>query len=204
MRIFYLLFITGALFSNATQSQEVYHTTTSASTATIPSAIALQESEHESEKDMFRLTLSMGHAHIRKTIQHHHGSDISSAAWALDADYWISNHLALGIHNDIILENFIIEEHLGNNEYALLEREYPIAVVAVILYKPWHHLSILAGAGTEFSREKNLMVFRSGLEYGWKLPHTWELGMSTNYDIKRSHDTWMLGFGVSKFIGGHQ
>ena len=73
---------------------------------------------------MFRLTLNMGHAHIRKAIQQHHGSDISSAAWALEADCRISNHLVLGIHSDIILENFILEEHLGNHKYALLEREY--------------------------------------------------------------------------------
>lgn len=218
MRIFYFIFIAGLLSVKPGFSQEHHksspnlhqdHHETSADTE-VPHSMRNEVQEHNSapahgsEKGMFRFTLSMGHAHTKKAISKDHGSDISSAAWAFDADYWISDHFAVGLHNDIILENFVIEEHLGNNEYAFLEREYPIAVVPVLLYKPWHHLVVLAGAGPEFSKEKNLMVIRSGLEYGWKLTNAWELGVTTNYDFKRSHDTWMLGFGISKFIGFHR
>ncbi len=158
--------------------------------------------EEESKSGMFRIIASQGHAHIRKAK--HQGGDygISAAAYALDADYWFAKKWAFGIHSDIVLENFLIEEHLGNDEYDILERQYPIAVIPVLLYKPWHYLSLIGGIGPELSREKNLMVFRSGLEYGWELPKNWELVSTLTYDVKKAYDTWMIGLGVSKFLPG--
>lgn len=165
-----------------------------------------QEKEHplagESKSGMFRIIVSQGHAHIKKAMLQGGDSGISAAAYALDADYWFSNHLAFGVHSDVVLENYLIEEHPGNDEYDILEREYPIAMVPVLLYKPWEHISFIGGIGPEFSKEKNLMVFRSGLEYGWELPKNWELVSTLTYDVKKTYDTWMIGFGVSKFLPG--
>lgn len=161
--------------------------------------------EHSSVKGLHRITLSIGHSHIRKGLRHDDTYGISAASWALDYDYWLGDHWAIGLHSDILLENFLVEEHLGDNEEKeVMERHYPVSVVPVVLYKPWEHLALVGGVGEEFSREENLLVYRGGLELGWHLPHHWELGASFNYDLKKdAYDTWMVGFGISRFIGGH-
>ncbi|WEK33803.1 MAG: hypothetical protein P0Y53_15025 [Candidatus Pseudobacter hemicellulosilyticus] len=178
----------------------------------LPRTLEAQDTEttqspgHASIKGLHRITLSIGHSHIRKGLRHDETYGVSAASWALDYDYWLTDHWAVGVHSDLLLENFLVEEHIGNKdeETSIMERNYPISVIPVILYKPWEHLALVAGVGEEFSKEENLLVYRGGLELGWHLPHHWELGATFNYDVKKdAYDTWMVGFGVSRFLGGH-
>lgn len=163
-----------------------------------------EAAHNNSAKHTFRISAALGHSLIRKGVQADNSYGISAASWALDADYWLTNHFGIGVHNDVVLENFIVEEHIGENDKEVIEREYPVAVVPVALFKTWEHLIIMGGVGEEFSKEKNFMVVRTGLEYGFHLPHDWELGLTVNYDVKKNaYDTWMFGLGVSKILRLH-
>ena len=172
----------------------------------IATSVSSQENIHkemkeEALKGTHRLTLMLGHSHLSEGIQ-----DNGKKGWkvipstGLDYDYWISNHLALGLHNDVMIEDFEVEDH-GNT---VLERSKPFASVAVAIFKPKEHVSFLAGMGGEFAHEGNFAVTRLGIEAGWEMKNNWEFGISLLYDIKwNAYDTWIFGFGISKLLRKH-
>jgi hypothetical protein len=124
-------------------------------------------------------------------------------SWGLDYTYHFSPKWAAGLHTDIILESFKVEEH-GDGE--TIERSYPIAPALMGIYKPSHHWSLMIGMGAEFAKEENFALTRLGVEYGAEIRNGWEVFGSLAYDIKwRAYDTWLLGLGISKaFGGGHK
>jgi hypothetical protein len=125
---------------------------------------------------------------------------LAMASWGLDYNYHLSPKWAFGLHTDIIVESFKVEEHNGET----IERSYPIAPALMGIYKPNHHWSLMAGAGGEFAKEENFFLTRLGIEYGAEIRNGWEVFGSLSYDIKWSaYDTWLLGLGISKAFGGH-
>lgn len=159
-----------------------------------------QEGEEE-EESKHRIALVLGHAHVPEGI----GSEgekqwLVLGSWGLDYDYRLNSHWAVGLHSDFIVENFELEEHFGR-EKAVIKRSRPLASALVVTYKPGKHLTFLAGGGGEFAKEENFLLIRAGLEYSWKLPDEWELGVSLMNDFKiDAYDSWLLGLGVSKFF----
>ena len=155
----------------------------------------------ESLKNSHRLTLSISHSHIKEGLKNEDGlTGITVASWALDYDYWFSNHWAIGLHNDMLLENFSVATERNDKEEEVLERAYPVASVPVLLYKPWKHILFLGGVGGEFAKGENFMVYRVGTELSWPVNKSWEIGLSATYDMKKSYDTWLIGFGISKLF----
>ncbi|MGC4233714.1 MAG: hypothetical protein QM594_12105 [Niabella sp.] len=169
-------------------------------------ANAQHAEEHQKEysaRGNLRISAAMGHAFIKKALHKDlETSTVSAAALALDANYWLGNRFAAGLHTDLVFESFLVEEKTGGEEVDFIEREYPLAVVPVMMFSPVNHVTLIGGVGKEFSKEKNLVLYRGGIEYGFELPNHWELALSAMYDAKhKSYDTWMLGFGISKWIG---
>lgn len=163
------------------------------------------EAEKEEKEQGYKITVAMGHAHIHEGIAEGDKKWLVMASWAMNVDYVLNSHWAVGLHNDLILEDFAVEEHLNNEENTVLERSTPIATKVVGTYKPGKHLGFMLGAGEEFAKEENLFLSTAGLDYGWHLKGGWEVGAELAYDVKwKSYDTWILGFGVSKFIDGHR
>lgn len=160
------------------------------------------QKEHSTRGNL-RISTAMGHAFIKKALHKDlETATVSAAALALDADYWFLNRLAAGLHTDLVFESFLVEEKTGQEEVDFIERAYPLAIVPVIMFSPVNHITLIGGVGGEFSREKTLTLYRGGAEYGFELPNHWELALSAMYDAKhKSYDTWMLGLGISKWIG---
>ncbi|KPE52552.1 hypothetical protein CMU34_10890 [Elizabethkingia anophelis] len=169
----------------------------------ITSSISVQAqemSEHHSIKGNLGVSAVMGHAFIKNRIDSENKIS-SAAAFGINANYWVSDKWAVGVHSDLVFENFIIEEKKPNEEHRFLEREYPVSVNAVATYKPIHSLGILAGIGREFSKEKNLTMFVAGAEYMFNIPNNWKLGVSAMYEAKRhAYNTFVVGFGITKLI----
>jgi hypothetical protein len=121
----------------------------------------------------------------------------------LNYDYWLSNKWAIGLQNDIILESFIVES--GKEEF--LERNYPIAIVPVAMFKPGKHLSFILGAGTEMAHGHSIGLTRVGFEYGFHLPKNYEIGVAAVWDNKWNYyNSWGIAFTASKIWpkkGGH-
>ncbi|PRY52389.1 hypothetical protein B0I27_106150 [Arcticibacter pallidicorallinus] len=157
----------------------------------------------EAEEKGYKITLALGHAHIHEGIEDGNEKWLMMPSWAFNADYVINKHWAFGLHNDLILENFTVEEHLNNERHTVLERSRPFATKVVGTYKPGSHLGLMLGVGDEITKEENLFLSTVGVDYGVHIHGGWEVVGELTYDVKwKSYDTWVLGFGISKFIGG--
>lgn len=161
-----------------------------------------EEGEH-SEHHNFRhsIALMLGHAHIFQ------GRDLDGVDWiraisvALDYNFHINGTWSIGWHNDIILQDFLVESHIGGgSENKILEREHPIASLVVGTYKITHKFGIMLGAGGEFAPEENLFMSRIGGEFTTPFrDESWEFVVGLTYDIKwDAYDCWNLGVGVAK------
>ncbi len=152
--------------------------------------------EAEARKGSHRFTTGLGHTHLAK------GKDAEGQmvwlpvpSWSLDYDYWIGNRWAIGLQTDLVLEKFIVEEE-DNKE---MEREKPVTLVPVGIFKPYKHFSFIAGAGIELEKEENLGLTRLGMEYGAELLKGWEAGIALKWDNKWGHyNSWVLEFSFSK------
>lgn len=119
------------------------------------------------------------------------------ASWTLNYDYWISNKWAIGLQNDIIVESFKVEE----NDNEIIERNYPVSIVPVFMFKPTKILSIIGGVGEEFSSGHSLTLTRLGLELGFHVPGNWEVGGALVWDAKWDHyNSWGIAFTFSKLL----
>ena len=169
---------------------------------TLQFAHAQEAEEEESFTSFHRVTLALGHAHVPAGVKENGNKEwLILGAWGLDYDYWFHPKWAVGLHSDVTLENFEVEDS-GDETDGVLERSYPFATTLVGVFKPGEHFSIVLGAGGEFAKEGSLFLIRGGLEYGWELPGEWELGISVTNDFKvNTYDSWMLGLGVSKIFG---
>jgi hypothetical protein len=107
----------------------------------------------------------------------------------------VSENWAVGLQNDIILEDFKIEDA----ESEIIERKRPIAMVPAVIYKPGKHFSFIGGVGMEYASGKTLGLTRLGVEYGFHIPNYWEVGVAVVRDNKwRYYNTWGFAFTFSK------
>jgi hypothetical protein len=120
-------------------------------------------------------------------------------SWGFDYNYWITEHWAIGLHTDIMIEDFSVKDKGEDDK--VIERTKPFAAVPAAVFKPKEHSSFIIGMGAEFASEGNFALTRLGYEYGWELPKLWELSAGLTYDIKWNvYDTWVMGLGVSNFL----
>ncbi len=169
---------------------------------TLQFAYAQEGEEEEKTAHFHRLTLVMGHAYMPEGFQNGEKQWLVLGSWGFDYDYWFHSQWAIGLHSDVVIENFEIEKFGEEEAEKVLERSYPLASTLVGIFKPGEHLTILLGAGGEFAKEETLFLIRSGLEYGWELPGDWELGISLLNDLKvDAYNSWTLGVGISKILG---
>jgi hypothetical protein len=143
--------------------------------------------------------LAVSHAHVfNGRDENGKKKTLNLSAWAIDYNYYFAPKWAVGLHTDIIAENFMVE----NSENETIERSYPIAPALMGIFRPNRHWSLLAGVGEEFAKEENYFLTRFGVEYGGELRKGWELFGNISYDIKwKGYDTWILGLGISKSFG---
>lgn len=119
--------------------------------------------------------------------------------WGLNYDFWLSEKWAIGLHTDLVLQQFKIKE---KESAQVIERSNPLAVTGVALFKPWEKWTALLGLGREFEKNESFNMLSVGVEYGIELPDSWELNVNLIFDSKiEAYDTWMFGIGFSKFVG---
>jgi hypothetical protein len=157
-----------------------------------------EEEEHHSIAGRHRITLGLGHTHISQGVIEGSREWFVAPSWALNYDYWLTERWAVGLQNDMIVEQFVIAH--GDEE--LLERDRPVAVIPTVLYKPLHWLTLIGGVGVEFASEENLTLTRLGAEVGWHVAADWEVGAGLVWDAKWDfYDSYALDFSISRFLG---
>lgn len=164
---------------------------------TICSLSVQAEDEHEHHSvNGARLTGIMAYSLINNGFSSETDDILVVPTVGLNFDYYLSEKWGLGIHSDILLQQFKVEKHDDHEE---IIRENPIALCAMGIYKPHHRWALFAGYGIEIEKHENLNLVRFGAEYGIPLPKHWEVALSMEYDYKfNSYGALMFGIGFSK------
>lgn len=152
----------------------------------------------EGKLNHHQLSLMLSHSYISEGYFLSSRKWIAAPSFGIDYNYWLKKNWAIGIHTDLIKENFALEDISGDK---IIERSTPFALVPALTYKPGEHGAFVLGMGGEFAKEGSFALTRVGYEYGWELPQKYELAFSLSYDLKwNAYNTWTFGMVVSKFF----
>jgi len=153
------------------------------------------EEEPKEEEGKHRITFMPSHTFIKI------GSSDSQkwtalASYGLNYDYWIKENMAIGLHSDLVAESFIVSRF---DDAETIERERPLALIGVFLYKFECGLTPLVGAGIELEKEEQLALIHLGMEYGVEFNKGWEVGGNMTYDLKVDvYNSFAFGISISK------
>ncbi len=156
---------------------------------------AHKEGEEEKEK-RHSVAVLISHTQISEAVEGEGKKSISVPSWGIDYNFELTERWAIGLHNDLIVESFVIE----NSEGTEVERSSPFATAVVGMFKPIKNFSLVLGAGGEFSKEENLFLIKAGVEYSHLILHdNWELIASFSNDFKLdAYNSWNIGFGIGR------
>ena len=155
----------------------------------------IAQEEHEFHPH-HSLGLIISHTQISQGIQEDGKRKwLSLPSWGINYNYVFHSKWAIGLHNDIIVEDFVVES--ASRETEALERSYPIASAVVVSFKPGKHFSFLLGSGGEFAENHNFFLLRAGFEYGLHINNRLELVANLVNDLKiKAYNSWAIGLGV--------
>lgn len=156
------------------------------------------EEHHEFKRHVVAVQIS--HTLINSAKENPDGNDwIAAPSYIFNYNFNFSEKWALGLHNDIIIENIDLEDTSEGGDG--INREHVISSAIVASYKPFSHLAFLLGSGMEFSKHKDFQIIRFGIEAPFHLPNNWEMQASLTTDIGiDSYNSFTLGFGIAKLF----
>lgn len=162
--------------------------------------VRAQETEHSTFHPHHTLGVMISHTQVSQGVQSNGNKKwLSLPSWAINYNYKFSPRWSIGLHNDIIVEDFVVQEHLKSSSGETLERSYPIASAIMASYKPGKHFSFMFGTGGEFAHTGNLFLIRIGAEYGYHISKSYELNANITNDIKiNAYNSWAIGLGVTR------
>ncbi len=174
-----------------------------------------EDAHHEGHHKKHAISAVISHTHIRSGIKNDTGDNwIALPSFGINYNYSFNEKWAIGLHNDIIVEEFIVEDTktekyhensvLKKNEEPEIpgiKRSHPIASAIMITYKPFRHIAFLAGGGMEFSKHENFGLIRFGVEFPFHIPNDWEIFGVTAYDINiDAYNSFTFGIGIAKLF----
>jgi hypothetical protein len=161
----------------------------------ISAPASAQSDVDEASEGRHEISLLIGHMHIAESVEGGGKTWHTLPSWELNYSYFIHPQWLVGLHNDIILEEFLIETTRGE----VVERSYPIGMVATVGYLPVHYLTLLLGTGVELAHEEQFAMIRLGIEPTLKFNTKWEMLINLSYDIKiDAYDSWSLSAGIAR------
>ena len=111
-----------------------------------------RETIAENQDNSFHnITLVTGSAFIANSFSDNSNDVLIVPAYGLNYDYQINGKWGVGIHTDILLQQFKIEKH-GTEEEVV--RENPVAISAILSYKLHNRWKIIGGYGVEMEQMK--------------------------------------------------
>lgn len=184
------------------------------------SLVHAQEDKHETHEDHQKAHSDEAHkkhtisASINHTVIFSGVKDgetksyINVPSFGLNYTYFFNHKWAIGLHNDIILEDFLVQSssndhssRSSNGESVVIERGTPVAMALMAIFKPIPNLGIMAGGGVEFSSHEDFALIRIGLEAPIHLPKHWEVFGVLTYDIMiDAYSSLNYGIGFAKLF----
>lgn len=199
-RLIIALVILGS--GNSLFSQEIEHEVKEESEVSAKFEKHHQESEEETHHSV---SFMIGHAHISTAVKDGKDNEwLTIPAFALHYIYKFNEKWGLGLHTEILLEDFEIAgskslENGGEPEIETIERNRPVAVALMGYYELHHHLILMLGGGAEFSSKENFALIRLGVDIPIVERFGWEAFGTFIYDINiDAYNSFNLGFGIAK------
>ena len=128
-----------------------------------------------------KITLVMANSFINNSFSDQANNILIIPTFGFNYDYFFNSRWGLGLHTDILLQQYKVEKHGGHEE---ILRENPVGLAGMVLFKPHHRWVLMAGYGVEVEKHENFQMIRVGAEYGIPLPKHWELGLALNSTIR--------------------
>lgn len=159
-----------------------------------------EETSEHTELKKHSISAVLSHTHINSAKENANGSNwIAAPSFCFNYNYNFSHKWAIGLHNDIIIENIDLEHTHEGGEGIIRQR--PISMAIMGTFKPLKHLAFLAGGGVELSKHEDFAVIRLGVEAPFHMPNNWEIFGSLTGDIGiDSYDSVTFGIGVAKLF----
>ena len=156
----------------------------------------IAQPDHEPEHHSYwRISPFIGHTFVALEKG---GEHTPIASWALDVEYWWKESIGVGLHNDLEIESFIVEDTDGE----FIERHFPVVVSLDFLFKPWKGIVVYGGPGMEFDSNESFGLMRTGIEYEFVLDDHFDVSPTFFYDNRfGAFNTWTFAFGVGWKIG---
>jgi hypothetical protein len=166
----------------------------------MPYLLIAQEESHNFKQveKKHKTSFFLSHTHISEGIKNGKKEWLTVPSFGLDYNYLLTSKWSIGLHNDLVVENFKVQKFADEFE---LERTTPFVSSIVAGFKPGRFFTYELGFGGEFAKEGNLFLTRIGIEYGLEISEDLELVSNLVYDIKWNHyDSYVLGIGISKLF----
>jgi len=170
---------------------------------------------HENEHfKKHNIGFMISHTHINTGAKDDSGDSLLALpSFAINYNYNFNERWAIGLHNDIIIEEFVVNGNSNsghqsesinskeNSEGEKIERGKPVSSAIMVAYKPYKHLAVLAGGGMEFSKHDDFAVIRLGLEAPFHIPGNWEIFGNVSFDINiNAYNSLSFGLGIAKLF----
>lgn len=162
--------------------------------------MTLMAQEVEEKETFFRHKIigSITHTFIPTAINESGDKSLLTfPSWGLDYNYSFNVKWGIGIHSDIVIQNF--EYH---NADVIRERKKPVSLVLVGTRTFGKHLTLYGGPGIEISSgEETLKLIRLGIEYGWEFNRSWEVSLGVLNDFKiDAYNATVIGVNIGKCL----
>ena len=159
-----------------------------------------QEKELEGGEFKHGINFLVSHSYISQGKIEGKREFVAEPSLGINYNYYINEKWAIGLHNDIILASFAIEDSNGSSRS--IEREYPVSNVITGTYKLNESFGIALGGGVEWSKDENLGMLRFGADYALEVN---EKGLEVlflfNYDNHLgTYDSINFGIGLNKLF----
>ena len=158
--------------------------------------------EEEYEAPFHALSLITANSYITNYVRDNKNALILVPTFGINYDYFIRTNWGIGVHTDIIVQQYKIERH---DNQAEVIRDNPVAVCGMLSYKFLPRFKLTGGYGVELEKNENINLFRLGIEYGIPLRDKWELGFTFEYDHKiKAYSSFMTGIIFTKIFPGEK
>lgn len=155
-----------------------------------------QQQHEEHKKHM--ITGSIGHAHVGNGVQNGVKRALVLPAWGLNYDFRLSEKWSIGLHNDMIIEEFEFEQEEANIDI-INERSRPISSAVTVSYRLTEFIATSVGFGREFAPEQSFNLIRIGIEPFYELPNNFELVGTFSADFRfEAYNAFNIAFGIAK------
>lgn len=153
-----------------------------------------QEKEGEEFKPKIRGAIMMANSHVPKAFEGDKKVTVIPT-WGFDVDYFFHPRWSVALQGDIKLQSFEVEEEHN----VALERNFPVALAAVLHYHALRHWSFYLGPGYELEQHENFFLVRAGTEYSFEITENFEIALNLLYENKDEvYDTWTFGIAFNK------